>query len=297
MPTLRVYYFGLIAHISESGQRAKDYAALVRDDHHNAVFISESGGRSIVPAVRKITIGNPNPNLVADTDQLFVSYVPPLKKILRGNLSSTIKEKIVEMRYPGVGNSGSILSVAQLYRERALYTNDVESHHTCVARITMAAFETDAPYIVIRATNAGGVELWTETVVLDTDRCVLIANIAKDFAIAALKRLATTLLALRAADVSAEPHAEQHAHQHVGHGSGHGTSAAPGATLDHDPHVRIFGGVLDGDVADQVTVVELGTCTEPVAFVGCDWVKQLIDAIGFHPTNGDTVECGNTQWP
>lgn len=315
MATLRVYYTGLIAHISKTDHpKEKDFAAIVKNSHHLPFFAAQTDAnlpffdilRRIGPEVREITCEDVNK---AETDKLFDSYVPSLKTILGGKLGAALEDKTVKLGYPAADNDHAVLSVAQLYQKLALYQNKIKPHLMCVARITVATLKTAAPKVIFRALGANGV-LWTETISLEADKCVLIGNVAKNFAWTAAK----TLSQMHFSTAEVGSHGDQPEHEHhastpasqeddkaahddhaLQNGVEHGSSShgGPGG------HVAIYGEILDDDAANDLVLTEIDGCKEKVAFPGCSWLSSLAETLRAEqkPQSGDRVECGNTTWP
>jgi hypothetical protein len=292
MATLRVFYFGLIAHVDADEDQKKEYAAIVKDNGHVPFFLTQTDPhlpfpdtfRYISPAIRRITCAAGQP---AGFDRLFERYVPPLRKILGGDLASNVKDKIVEVQYPGSQNEPAVLSVAQLYPKCGLYVNsDIGvAVEMCVSRITVVTVSTSAPSITFQAFNAGNQLQWTEEIMLDSDKCVLIGNPP-----ATLWSAVFEVAQQRFGMHDGVRHAdEEHPHPQV-------ADQRPHVVHHGGPHASIFGEILDGDSADHLRVTETDDCDEPLAYSPCTWLAPLFASV-IEMMSGDNVECGTTGWP
>jgi hypothetical protein len=290
MATFRVYYFGLIAHVSNSGSHdIKDHASIVRTipgphHPHHPVFVADGVFRAIDSQVYEIYVGTPAQVIV---EQSFRDWVPSLERLMGGRIASDAKEKSIEVFYPG---PDARLSAAQLYPTQAHYENgSSQIPDQCVARATVVTLNNAPEEVTIRAIRKNGHEVWAETIVVDTDRCVFIGNIPEQSAPAAhpIEILANASFS--------HPKANDHQSSTPHHHDAATPRVAPTHLHGHT-HTQIYGELLDADNAATLTVGETSVHCE-IPFVGCPWVKTLLDGLRLHLADGDTVECGNTQWP
>jgi hypothetical protein len=275
--TLRVYFFGLICHVSKSNSReVKDFAYLVRaDGHYPIVGYGPLSSPNHTHSFVRIDDNVPNATGIAlslgpdqaQTDLLFRTYVPSLQAILGGTLAPENPDNAIKFLYPrnAIDAAGrGFLSVASLYPLIGKYTRSGSGsntrHNGPVARLTELTIFTEEETFDVNVTARNT----TTTIYNDvsTDGCLFIGNVEPE--------------AIEVIDPQLQKRLDDQD--------------------DDDLHVQKYDVLLMG--AGKVHLEQNMAHSETVAPPPCDWIEILIrHLIEGRVTVGVSVECGNTDYP
>lgn len=166
MAIYRIYFFGLILHISKTDNDLKAHSAVLWVNDHDPRLMFGKGDELNLRGIPSIEIGGLDPAPAKDAPA-FTKFVPSVREVMGGFLETNARQGTSDDA-TFFRHVGGTLHAAALYPFKAQhFRGGQEVRNECVASLTLLRLETDKPLTV----KAGPI-----TRPFPAGSCLLVAN-------------------------------------------------------------------------------------------------------------------------